>query len=245
MCELLTWIGCATAKKKLLHPWGPGRGQKVCLSVRLSVTLSPPKPLDELFNQILCVSCSHKWCVQRHNFLGPAPWAPGEGQKRSNIIKFQLHSQIQRFSNQTLCVFSQMKGRLGLAPGVGPWGTGGWGIKKLIFPKFNQVWYVSYSHKWHVQRRNFLGPRPLRPLGGAKKVKYHLNSITKSISKIFKSNFVSLLANERYIIYQTGYSFGGLGHAPGMGLGGTGRGGGGSKNYFFRIQPILVCELLT
>ena len=45
-------------------------------------------------------------------FFGPAPWGPGEGPKGQillNIIKFLLQSQFQRFSNQTLCVFSQMK----------------------------------------------------------------------------------------------------------------------------------------
>ena len=31
------------------------------------------------------------------------------GAKRTNVIKFQLQSQFQRFSNQTLCVVSQMK----------------------------------------------------------------------------------------------------------------------------------------
>ena len=34
---------------------------------------------------------------------------PGAQVKRSNIIKFQLQSQFQRFFNQTLCVFSYMK----------------------------------------------------------------------------------------------------------------------------------------
>ena len=45
-------------------------------------------------------------------FFGLAPWGPGEGPKGQvslNIIKFQLLSQFQRFLNQTLCVFSQMK----------------------------------------------------------------------------------------------------------------------------------------
>ena len=45
-------------------------------------------------------------------FLGPAPWGPGEGPKGQislNIIKIQLQSQFQRFLNQTLCVFSEMK----------------------------------------------------------------------------------------------------------------------------------------
>ena len=35
-----------------------------------------------------------------------------------------------------------------------------------------------------------------------------------------------LLTNERYITYKTGFSFGRLGHAPGVGLAGT-RGDGG------------------
>ena len=70
----------------------------------------------------------------------------------------------------------------------------------------------------------FFWPRPLGPWGGAKRsniIKYHLISITKSISKIFKPNCVCLLTNERYKPYQTGFSFPCLGHAPGVGLGGT------------------------
>ena len=70
------------------------------------------------------------------------------------------------------------------------------------------------------------------------------NSITKSVSKIFKPNFVCLLTNERYKTYQMEFSFGRLGHAPGMGLGGT-VGGWWGQIYFFEIQPDLVCELLT
>ena len=53
-----------------------------------------------------------------------------------------------------------------------------------------------------------------------------------------------LLANERYETYQMGFSFGHLGHATGVGLGGTctvevAR----LKNCFSKIQPDLVCEL--
>ena len=39
-------------------------------------------------------------------FWVPTPWG---GAKRSNIIKSQSQSQFQRFLNQTLCVFSQLK----------------------------------------------------------------------------------------------------------------------------------------
>ena len=52
-----------------------------------------------------------------------------------------------------------------------------------------------------------------------------------------------LLRNERYKTYQTGFSFGRLGHAPGVGLGGAVGGWGVKKNS--EIQPDLVCELLT
>ena len=86
-------------------------------------------------NQIWCVSCSHKWGAQRRIFLTRplGPWGGAKGQISINIIKFQ------RFLNQTLCVFSQMKGikhirrdfylaPLGHDPGVGIGGTMGcWG----------------------------------------------------------------------------------------------------------------------
>ena len=70
----------------------------------------------------------------------------------------------------------------------------------------------------------FFLPRP--PL------KYHLISITKSISKIFIPNFLCYLTNERYKTYQTGFSFCRLGHAQGVGLRGAG-GTQGVKNDFF------------
>ena len=75
----------------------------------------------------------------------------------------------------------------------------------------------------------FLAPPP-RALGRGQKVKYHLISITKSISKIFIPNFVCVLTNERYKTYQTGFSFCPLGHAPGAGLSGAGGAQGVKKN---------------
>ena len=78
---------------------------------------------------------------------------------------------------------------------------------------------------------NFLAPPP-GALERGQKVKYHLISITKSISKIFIPNFVCVLRNEKYKTYQTGYLFCRLGHAPGMGLWGTG--GAHGVNFFFQ-----------
>ena len=88
----------------------------------------------------------------------------------------------------------------------------------------------------------FLAPPP-GALGRDQKVKYH-NEITKSISKIFKPNFVCLLTNERYKTYQTGFSFGHLGHAPGVGVGGT-EGVWEDQKKNSEIQPDFVCVLLT
>ena len=82
------------------------------------------------------------------------------------------------------------------------------------------------------------------PWGGAKRsniIKSQFN--TNSISKIFKPNFVCLLTNERYKTNQTGFSFGRLGHGPGVGLWGVVGGWGVSKFFFSKIQPELVCEL--
>ena len=78
----------------------------------------------------------------------------------------------------------------------------------------------------------FLAPPP-GALGRGQKVKYHLISITKSISKNFLQNFVCVLTNERYKIYQTGFSFCPLGHAPGVRLQGAGGAPGGQIFLFF------------
>ena len=83
----------------------------------------------------------------------------------------------------------------------------------------------------------FFGSPPPGALWRGQKVKYHYISNTKSISKIFKTNFVCLLTYERYKEYQTVFLFLRLGHAQGMGFRGTvcvcvGGGGGGPKMFF-------------
>ena len=67
----------------------------------------------------------------------------------------------------------------------------------------------------------FFWAQPPGAQGRGQKVKYHLISITKSISKIFVPNFVCVLTNERYKTYQTGIILCRLGHALGVGLGDT------------------------
>ena len=137
------------------------------------------------FNQIWCVSYLYQWHMQWHSFFGPHSLGALGGAKKSNIIKSQSRSQFPRFLNQTLCVFSQMKDikhirwdfyfvawvmSQGWDLGV-PWGVG----VHFFFSKFNQIWCVSYLHKWHMQQHNFFGPRLLGPWRGDKR-----SSIIKS-----------------------------------------------------------------
>ena len=83
----------------------------------------------------------------------------------------------------------------------------------------------------------FLAPPP-GPLGRGQKVKYHLTSITKSITKIFISNFVCVLTNERYKhirrdfhsvpwVMLQGWDFGALGVPR------------GSKTFFFKHGHVV------
>ena len=81
------------------------------------------------------------------------------------------------------------------------------------------------------------GPAPWGP-GERSKVKYHLISITKSISKIFIPNFVCVLTNERYKTYETIFSFCCLSHAPGVGLCGAGGAQVVKKNFFFKVGHV-------
>ena len=97
---------CNSKTKFALGSWG-GAKRFVCPSVCLSVMLSPPKPLDEIQPNFVCELFT--WMGRATAHFLPVPLGPAEGQKRSNIIKFQLQSQFQRFLNQTLRVFSQMK----------------------------------------------------------------------------------------------------------------------------------------
>ena len=143
--------------------------------------------------------------MQRHISFRPRPLGLWGGAKRSNIIKFQLQSQFQRFFNQTLCVFSHVKdigfsfGRLGHAPGVGLRGTVGvWGSKFFFFSKFNQIWCVSYLHEWHMHRCHFLGPHPLGPLGGAKRSNI-IKSELQSRFQRFLNQTLCIFSQMKYI----------------------------------------------
>ena len=86
-----------------------------------------------------------------HFWVPRLPGAMGWGQ-RSNIIKSQLLSQFQRFLNQTLCVFSQMKNIKYISldfhkvPWVMPKGLRLWGAGGSK-TKFSEHGHVEYQIK--------------------------------------------------------------------------------------------------
>ena len=87
--------------------------------------------------------------MQQHITFWPCSQGPWGGVRRSNIIKFQLQSQFQRFLNQNLCVFSQLKDikhikqDFYLVTRVMPqgWDLGCWGGQKIQFSKHGHEAY--------------------------------------------------------------------------------------------------------
>ena len=63
---------------------------------------------SEIQPYLVCELLTSMAHVPAQFFGSPPPGALG-GAKRSNVIKYELQSQFQRFLIQTLCIFSQMK----------------------------------------------------------------------------------------------------------------------------------------
>ena len=82
--------------------------------------------------------------MQPKKCFGPAPWGPGEGSKGQISLNFNYKVNFKDFYSNFVCVLTNERYktfqtdflfcRLGHAPGVGLWGTGGsQGVKKKIF----------------------------------------------------------------------------------------------------------------
>ena len=202
--------------------------------------LSPPKTFDDIQPNLMCGLLTGMGRATSKNFLAPPPGALGRGQK----VKYHLISITKSISKifipNFVCVLTNERYkiyqtgflfcRLGHALGVGLGVLRGQNQIPSCCPlcylllnhqtKFNQIWCVGYSHEWGVQRQFFFAPPP-GALGRSQKVKYHLISITKSISKIFIPNCLCVLTNERYKTYKAVFLFCRLCHALGVGLGGA------------------------
>ena len=68
-----------------------------------------------------------------------------------------------------------------------------------------------------MQRHYFLDPRPLGPWGGAKRSNIIKSELQSQFQRFL--NQTLCVFSETKDIYQTGFSFGGLGHAQGWDLG--------------------------
>ena len=123
---------------------------------------------------------------------------------------------------------------------VGGGGGGVSGPKNFFFTKFNQIWCVS-NINGTCNSTNFWVPTPW---GGAKRSNIIKSQSQSQFQRFLNQTLCVFSQLKKYKIYQTGFSFRRLGHAPGVGLEGT-VGGGVSKNFFSQIQPDLVCELFT
>ena len=114
----------------------------------LSVTLSPPKPLTKS-NQSWCVSCSHEWGMQWHNFFCPAPGEGPKGQLSLSLSQKHFKSISKIFKPNFVCLLTNERYKIyqtefHSAAWVMPkgWDLGylGDGGQKVFFPKFNYIW---------------------------------------------------------------------------------------------------------
>ena len=107
-------------------------------------------------------------------FWVPAPWGLGKGPKGQISLNLNYKVNFKGFKPNFVYLLKNERyityqtgfsfSCLGHAQG---WDLGvPWGVGVIFFPKFNQIWCVSYSHEWHMRRHNFLGPCPLGPWGG-------------------------------------------------------------------------------
>ena len=86
--------------------------------------------------------------------------------------------------------------------------------------KFNQIWCVSYSHEWGLQRKKNFGPAPWGPGEGSKgQISFNFN---------YKVNFKDFYSKLCVCSYKwkiqnisDGFLICRLGHALRLGLGGT------------------------
>ena len=77
---------------------------------------------------------------------------------------------------------------------------GGLGVE-TFFPKFNQIWCVSYLHVRHMQRQNVLGPRPLGPWGATKRSNIIKSQLQSQFQRFLKQTLcvISLMKDIEHI----------------------------------------------
>ena len=130
-------------------------------------------------NQIWCMSNSHERGVQRHIF-SPVPWGPGEGPKSQISLNFNYKVNFKDFKPNFACLLAKIGYKNisdrnfirlpGSCPRVGTLGAGGSNPSPCLsrylllnhWTKSTQIWRVSYSYEWGMQRLINLA-RPIGP----------------------------------------------------------------------------------
>ena len=177
-----------------------------------------------------------------------APWGPGEGSKGQISFIFNYKVNFKDFYTK-LCVCSHKwkiqnisDGIFILSPGSCPRGGTLW-LCGCPGGQKNQTWSCGISNRrgWSAEQnasKIFILGSNWWPWGEVKgqislKFGYHVNF------KILIPNFVCVLTNERYKTYQTGFLFCCPGHAPKVGLWGTG-GTQGGQTFFFQTWSCSI-----
>ena len=124
----------------------------VCLSVRLSVMLSPPKPMDEIQPNLVCELLTLMGRATSNFFLAPPPGALRRGQWvkylisiTKSISKIFLPNFVYVLTNERYKTYQTGFSfcPLGHAPGMGLWGAwGAQGVKKNFFSNM-VMWYIK------------------------------------------------------------------------------------------------------
>ena len=75
-------------------------------SIHLSVMLSPPKPLDEIQPNLVCVCVTHMNGVCNVKLFCPASWGPGEWSKGQISLNFKYKVNFKDFIPNFVCVLT-------------------------------------------------------------------------------------------------------------------------------------------
>ena len=91
---------------------------------------------------------------------------------------------------------------------------------------------MSYLHEWHMQRHNFSGPGAPGALGRDKRSNIIKSQLLSQFQRLLNQTFCVFSQMKDIKHIRRDFSFDRLGHAPGVGLGGTVGGWEGQKFVF-------------
>ena len=130
-----------------------------------------------------------------------------------------------------------LSGRLGHAPGLGLWDTMGGRRGKKNTSEFQpDLMCEIFTWMTHATAQFFFGPHPPKALGRGQRSNIIKSQLLNQFQRFLNqtvcvfSQMNDIKTSDGIFIWSPGW------HVPGVGLG---------VNFFSKIQPDLVCELLT